>query len=154
MKLWALFLVGLGICGGATTAPTSQPAMLQSLIDEGSSALSAGDAKAARDSFDDAVRVDASNAKAQLGLGISYAQLSLPTRALKYLQPLAMKKTIDRVIAIDYAAACVATKTPMPGVKVLRDFLTTAPPDERGATAMQIALSAADEHARQSNLYA
>ena len=54
---------------------------------------------------------------------------------------------------INYAAACVMARQPMPGVKVLKTFMQATPGDQDAADAMAIALNAADEHARQSQLY-
>ena len=116
-------------------------------------ALDNNDAKAARDAFDDALQLEVSNALAAQGLALAYLRLSLPARAVKILQPLAARKSTDRAIVLNYAAACVGAKQPMPGVKVLKDFMQTSLTDQEAADAMQIALNSADQHARQSRLY-
>ena len=77
--------IGLMICaivGAATTAPSTQrAAFTEKLVQEGAAALKDADAKAARDAFDDAMRVDPSNASAAQGLSVAYLQLSVPLRA-------------------------------------------------------------------------
>ena len=132
VKILATLLVGSTLVLGATTNPspsTQKSIVVQDLIREGELALQGGDAKAARDAFDDATRVDPANLHATNGLALAYLKLGLGSRALKYLQPLVNRKP-GRATVINYAAACVEAKTPMPGVKALKDFLQTNADDE------------------------
>lgn len=155
VKIVAVFLLTTTSALGASTQPapsTQKSIVVEDLIREGELALQGGDAKAARDAFDDATRLDPANVHATTGLALAYLKLGLGNRALKYLQPQVNRKP-DRATVINYTAACVAAKTPMPGVKVMKDFLQNNAGDEEGINAMQIALNAADEHAKQSRLY-
>jgi Tfp pilus assembly protein PilF len=155
---WTAALALGAVSATPTTSPTSpttrKAELAASFIASGMNALLAHDAKAARDAFDDALRLDPGNTLASQGLGIAYLQLSSPKRAVKYLQPLAGRAGNDGALAINYAAACVAMKEPMPGAKVLREYMQSNPGDEEAATALQVSLNAAQGVARQSRFYA
>src|SRR4051812_5424380 len=91
VKIVLILLVGRTFVLAATTQPapsTQRSIVAGDLIREGQMALQGGDAKAARDAFDDATRVDPTNAAASNGLALAYLKLGLGNRALKYLQPL------------------------------------------------------------------
>src|SRR2546423_7358094 len=81
----------------AAAAPTTQQSD-NKFVARGIGALSAGDVKAARDAFDDALRVEPNNMLAAHGLGVAYLKLSLPLRAIQYLQPIASGKSLNRAI--------------------------------------------------------
>jgi hypothetical protein len=104
------------------------------LIREGEGALAAGDFKAARDSFMDALQLDKKSALAGHGLGLAYIGLKEPLKASDALEAAANTGNPDRALLINLAVAQSACGRAMRGAKYVVKYLEAVPatqaPDE------------------------
>jgi|GEM_PF-2140281 len=149
------------------TAPTTVPAapgakkvdprMVDALIQQGSDALTVGDAKVARDAFADAVQLDKKNVKALHGLGIAYYQLRDLTKASAAFEgALAVPGSLDHALVYNSGIVFLQNKVPMRAAKIARDFLNSNPNpiDEPVANVIGLALERADTTTQKNEFYA
>ena len=148
-----------------TAVPSSVPAAprkmeskeLDALVQQGTEALAAGDAKVARDAFLDVVQADAKNAKALHGLAIAYYALNDVTKAAATIdRAVAVPGALDHAMAVNAGTIQLAAKSPMRAAKIAKDYLTAKPNpvDEPVANVLLLALDRADAQARKNAFYA
>jgi len=133
------------------------------LIREGEGALAAGDFKAARDSFTDALQLDKKNALAGHGLGLAYIGLKEPLKAADALEAAANMGTPDRALLINLAVAQSASGRAMRGAKYILKYLEAIPatqaPDEPLLNTMKVVLESippdmrSSEYTRMQSVY-
>jgi tetratricopeptide (TPR) repeat protein len=133
------------------------PRQIAKLIEQGTNALTVGEATAARDAFSDAVQADPRNPVAWQGLAMAYYGLKDYTKA---------GSAIDRAITyagkkVDHAMAFNAGviqlhNNPMRAAKLAREYLAAHPnpPDEPVANVIGYALQNAEPRARKTAFYA
>src|SRR5206468_11738720 len=98
-----------------TAKPEEIKKAVDRLIREGEGALAAGDFKAARDSFMDALQLDKKNMLAGHGLGLAYIGLKEPLKASDALEAAANTGNPDRALLINLAVAQSACGRAMRG---------------------------------------
>jgi tetratricopeptide (TPR) repeat protein len=136
---------------GATARPKTAPKpedvkkAVENLIAEGEGALAAGDFKAARDSFSDALTLsNKKNANAHHGLGLAYIGLNQPQKAAEALEAAINLGNPDRSLLINHAVAQSACGRPMRGIIFIERYLKTVPlnqaPDEPLLNTLKIML--------------
>jgi tetratricopeptide (TPR) repeat protein len=122
------------------------------LIREGEGALAAGDFKAARDSFTDALQLDKKNMLAGHGLGLAYIGLKEPLKAADALEAAANMGTPNRALLINLAVAQSACGRAMRGAKYILKYLeaipATQPPDEPLLNTMKVVLESIPQDMR------
>ena len=129
---------------------------LQALLDQGQAALTAGEYKAAVDSFKDVVSLDRNNAIALHGMGAAYMYLNDFNHAKEPMEKaIKANPSRDRALVLNMAVLQIAVNNPMRGAKIIKDYLTvhSTVPDEPMLNAMAIALNDADGQARKGSLY-
>jgi tetratricopeptide (TPR) repeat protein len=131
----------------AKTAPKAEDVKkaVDNLIAEGEGALAAGDFKAARDSFSDALMLsNKKNANASHGLGLAYIGLNQPQKAAESLEAAINLGNPDRSLLINHAVAQSACGRPMRGIIFIERYLKTVPlnqvPDEPLLNTLKIML--------------
>src|SRR5436190_17558867 len=124
------------------------------LIREGEGALAAGDFKAARDSFMDALQLDKKSALAGHGLGLAYIGLKEPLKASDALEAAANTGNPDRALLINLAVAQSGCGRAMRGAKYILKYLEAIPatqaPDEPLLNTMKTMLESIPQDMRTS----
>jgi tetratricopeptide (TPR) repeat protein len=133
------------------------------LIREGEGALAAGEFKAARDSFMDALQLDKKSMLAAHGLGLAYIGLKEPLKASEALESAVNMGNPDRALLMNLAVAQSASGRAMRGAKYIVKHLEAIPatqaPDEPLLNTMKIMLESipqdmrTSEYARMQSVY-
>jgi tetratricopeptide (TPR) repeat protein len=152
-----------GVKPRGTARPEEIKKAVDRLIREGEGALAAGDFKAARDSFMDALQLDKKNALAGHGLGLAYIGLHEPALACDTLEAAANMGAPDRALLINLAVAQSGSGRAMRGAKYILKYLESIPPtqapDEPLLNTMKIMLESippdmrTSEYARMQGVY-
>src|SRR5215212_5058495 len=100
------------------------------LIQEGEGALAAGDFKAAKDSFSDALQLDKKNMLAAHGAGLALIGLHEPLKACDMREAAANMGTPDRALLINLAVAQSSCGRAMRGAKFILKYLDSIPPTQ------------------------
>ena len=151
----------------ARTKTAAKPEEIKKAVDrlirEGEGALAAGDFKAARDSFMDALQLDKKNALAGHGLGLAYIGLKEPIKAADALEAAAAMGTPDRALLINLAVAESGCGRAMRGAKYIVTYLEKIPatqaPDEPLLNTLKVVLESipqdtrTSEYARMQSVY-
>jgi tetratricopeptide (TPR) repeat protein len=117
--------------------------------------MEAGDYAAARDTFSDAVELDADNAEAQLGLGVAYLRLKDFKRARQPMEKACASPAANRVAILNMVSMQLTINNPMRGVRMVMDYLKAHPQplDEPMLNALAAAMMHAEERTRQQTLF-
>src|SRR5688572_10585674 len=150
--------------GAAGKAPAGAPAAtasrakasLEPLLKQGSEALAAGQIKAAREAFLDAIAIDARNARAAHGLALCYLYSKETKKATQtFDKALASSPKPDRALILNAAAAHSADRNNARAAKLIKDYLTANPKeaDEPMVNALGTALTAATPQERNNAFF-
>jgi tetratricopeptide (TPR) repeat protein len=142
---------------GAPAATASRAkASLEPLLKQGSEALAAGQIKAAREAFLDAIAIDARNAKGAHGLALCYLYSKETKKATQtFDKALSLSPKPDRALILNAAAAHSADRNNARAAKLIKDYLTANPreADEPMANALGTALTAATPQERNNAFF-
>jgi tetratricopeptide (TPR) repeat protein len=140
-----------------TSAPTARSkASLEPLLQQGSDALAAGQYRAAREAFLDAIVIDPRNVKATHGLALCLVEEKQVAKAAAMLdKALTFTTKPDRALVLNAAAANMAIRSHMRAAKLARDYLTAHPKeaDEAVLNALGTALSSATATERKNRFF-
>ena len=149
--------------GKTAAKPEEIKKAVDRVIREGEGALAAGDFKAARDSFMDALQLEKKNMLAGHGLGLAYIGLKEPIKAADALEAAANMGTPDRALLINLAVAESACGRAMRGAKYIVTYMekapATQPPDEPLLNTLKVVLESipqdmrTSEYARMQSVY-
>jgi len=155
-------LWGAAALAAQTTTGPARPTGLaaaklgaEQLVQQGQDALAAGDYKAAKEAFYDAMLLDRGNAKALHGLGLACVGLGDLARAREYLERAVAAAPPDRALVLNFAAVQAATGQSMRAARYIVQYLTARPEplDEPMLNALAVALYTADEQSKGNQFF-
>jgi tetratricopeptide (TPR) repeat protein len=141
---------------GAPTTAQRAKASLEPLLQQGTDALAAGQYKAAREAFLDAIAIDPRNVKAHHGLALCLVAMKEVAKGGAELdRAMTMTTSPDRALVLNAAAANMATNFHMRAAKVVKDYLSAHPKeiDEPMVNALGTALFAATPAERKNRFF-
>ncbi|HEY7118233.1 MAG TPA: tetratricopeptide repeat protein, partial [Tepidisphaeraceae bacterium] len=162
MSLW--WASGARAQGPAAAAAGKSPAnvaankakSIDSLLQQGMDALSAGQYQPARESFQDAVALDPRNAKATHGLALCMlAQKEVLKAAGIFDKAVSLTSSPDRALVLNASACHLASNNHMRAAKLVKDYLNAHPKeiDEPMINALGSALQSATAQERKNGFF-
>jgi hypothetical protein len=128
---------------------------VQVLVAQGNAALAAKSYATARDSFSDALSLDARNADAIVGDALARLELGQSAGAVETIDKVATSGVPTRSVAINAAVIHMSDKDPTRAAKILKTYLSdpATPHDERAYDLLVTALSQFSTQAKENFFY-